>query len=337
MRQWRFWKKPMTNLPHWPPAYPKTEATGNLKQHNADFKVTEIPLVQPSGAAEDEHIWLYIEKNGANTAWIAKRIAEVANVKEMDVGYAGMKDRHSISRQWFSIYLPRVAEPDFSQLNDDEVTLLEQTRHSKKLRRGDLVGNHFEIRLRDIQGDQAAIERSLEQVKALGVPNYFGEQRFGRDGNNIEAGRAMLAGETRVKQRNKKSIYLSAIRSLLFNEVLAARIQQGFWGQTLEGDVLNNEQQPTGPMWGRGRSSTSAQALDIEQLIIDKYATLADGLEHAGLKQERRDLVSKPKELSWKWLHNGEQTDLVLSFSLAAGHYATSVLKELLDVFEVQK
>lgn len=327
----------MTNLPHWPPAYPKTEATGNLKQHNADFKVTEIPLVQPSGAAEDEHIWLYIEKNGANTAWIAKRIAEVANVKEMDVGYAGMKDRHSISRQWFSIYLPRVAEPDFSQLNDDEVTLLEQTRHSKKLRRGDLVGNHFEIRLRDIQGDQAAIERSLEQVEALGVPNYFGEQRFGHDGNNIEAGRAMLAGETRVKQRNKKSIYLSAIRSLLFNEVLAARIQQGFWGQTLEGDVLNNEQQPTGPMWGRGRSSTSAQALDIEQLIIDKYATLADGLEHAGLKQERRDLVSKPKELRWEWLHNGEQTDLVLSFSLAAGHYATSVLKELLDVFEVQK
>ncbi len=326
----------MTNLPYWPQAYSKTEATGRLKQYNADFKVTELPLVQPSGAAEDEHIWLYIEKNGANTAWVAKRIAELAKVKEMDVGYAGMKDRHSISRQWFSVYLPRVAEPDFSQLNDDEVTLLEQTRHSKKLRRGDLVGNHFEIRLRDIQGDQVAIERNLEQVKVLGVPNYFGEQRFGHDGNNIEAGRAMLAGETRVKQRDKKSIYLSAIRSLLFNEVLAARIQQGFWGQALEGDVYNEEQQATGPMWGRGRSATAAQALEIEQQIIDKYATLADGLEHAGLKQERRDLVSKPKELSWQWLQEGEQTDLLISFSLAAGHYATSVLKELLDVVEVQ-
>lgn len=326
----------MTNLPHWPQSYPKTEATGNLKQHNADFKVTEMPLVQPSGAAEDEHIWLYVEKNGANTAWVAKRIAELANVKEMDVGYAGMKDRHSISRQWFSVYLPRVAEPDFSQLNDDEVTLLEQTRHSKKLRRGDLLGNHFEIRLRDIQGDQAAIERNLIQVKELGVPNYFGEQRFGHGGNNIEAGRAMLAGETRVKQRNKKSIYLSAIRSLLFNEVLAARIEQGHWGKTLEGDVLNEEQQATGPMWGRGRSAAAAQALEVEQKIIDKYATLADGLEHAGLKQERRDLVSKPQELTWQWLQEGEQTDLLLSFSLNAGHYATSVLKELLDVFEVQ-
>lgn len=327
----------MTNLPHWPQAYPKTEASGNLKQYNADFKVTEMPLVQPSGAAEDEHIWLYIEKNGANTAWVAKRIAELAKVKEMDVGYAGMKDRHSISRQWFSIYLPRVAEPDFSQLNDDEVTLLEQTRHSKKLRRGDLVGNHFEIRLRDIQGDQAAIERNLEQVKMLGVPNYFGEQRFGHDGNNIEAGRAMLAGETRVKQRNKKSIYLSAIRSLLFNEVLAARIQQGLWGKTIEGDVLNEDQQTaTGPMWGRGRSLASALAQEIEQQVIDKYATLADGLEHAGLKQERRDLVSKPKEFSWEWQQDAGQTDLLLTFSLAAGHYATSILKELLDVIEVQ-
>ena len=326
----------MTHLPNWPRAYPRTEATGNLKQQNSDFKVTEIPLTQPSGEADAEHIWLYVEKNDANTAWTAKRIAELANVKEMDVGYAGMKDRHSISRQWFSIYLPRAEAPDFSLLNDNEFTLLEQTRHSKKLRRGDLIGNQFEIRLRDVQGDQAAIEKNLLQVQTLGVPNYFGEQRFGHDGNNIEAGRAMLAGEIRVKQRNKKSIYLSAVRSLLFNEVLAARIHQGLWGQAVEGDVLSDDQQQvTGPMWGRGRSPASAQALEIEQQVIEQHATLADGLEHAGLKQERRDLVSKPKDLNWQWQQENGKTDLLLSFSLAAGHYATSVLQELLDVFEV--
>lgn len=324
----------MTALPHWPQAYPATNATGILKQQNADFEVTELPLTPPSGVDADEHIWLYIEKNGANTAWVAKRIAQLANVKEMDVGYAGMKDRHAISRQWFSVYLPRVEAPDFTQLNDHEITVLEQTRHSKKLRRGELLGNRFVIRLRDVKGNQTAIEHNLEQIKALGVPNYFGQQRFGHDGNNIEAGRAMLAGETRIKQRNKKSIYLSAIRSLLFNEVLAARIEQGHWGQTLAGDWLNDEQQPTGPMWGRGRSAASAQALEIEQQIIAKYAALADGLEHAGLKQERRDLVSKPQALSWQWQPSNERTDLTLSFTLAAGHYATSVLKEVLEVFE---
>src|SRR5690554_7070541 len=111
---------------------------------------------------------------------------------------------YSISRQWFSIYLPRVDAPDFSQLNDDEMVVITQTRSNKKIRRGDLLGNHFEIRLRNIQGDKSLIEANLEQVKALGVPNYFGEQRFGHDGNNIESGRAMLAGEIRVKQRNKK-------------------------------------------------------------------------------------------------------------------------------------
>ena len=326
----------MTHLPDWPNAYPKTLATGVLKQYNQDFKVTEIPLAMPTAEETDEHIWLYIEKNGANTAWIAKRLAELAQVKEMDVGYAGMKDRHSISRQWFSIYLPRVAAPDFSQLNDDEMVVITQTRSNKKIRRGDLLGNHFEIRLRNIQGDKSLIEANLEQVKALGVPNYFGKQRFGHDGNNIESGRAMLAGEIRVKQRNKKSIYLSAIRSLLFNEVLAARINQGLWGQVVEGDQLNEYNAVTGPLWGRGRSATTANALAIEQAIIDKYATLADGLEHAGLKQERRALVSTPEHLNWQWETSDDEEHLLLSFALPAGQYATSVLQELMDVIEVR-
>lgn len=326
----------MTHLPDWPNAYPKTLATGVLKQYNQDFKVTEIPLAMPTTEETDEHIWLYIEKNGANTAWIAKRLAELAQVKEMDVGYAGMKDRHSISRQWFSIYLPRVDAPDFSQLNDDEMVVITQTRSNKKIRRGDLLGNHFEIRLRNIQGDKSLIEANLEQVKALGVPNYFGQQRFGHDGNNIESGRAMLAGEIRVKQRNKKSIYLSAIRSLLFNEVLAARINQGLWGQVVEGDQLNEYNAVTGPLWGRGRSATTANALAIEQAIIDKYATLADGLEHAGLKQERRALVSTPEHLNWQWETSGDEEHLLLSFALPAGQYATSVLQELMDVIEVR-
>lgn len=316
------------SLPNWPKAYPETQATAVLKQHNTDFKVTEIPLALPCG--EGEHVWLYIEKNGANSAWVAKKIADLAGVKEMDVGLAGLKDRNAITRQWFSVYLPKGATPDFKALNDAEITVLEQSRHSKKLRRGDLLGNRFEIVLRDVQGDREKIEHNLGLIQQQGVPNYFGEQRFGHDGGNIESGRAMLAREIKVKNQAKKSIYLSAVRSLLFNEVLAERVRQHNWLQLIAGDV-EAQQQPTGPLWGRGRLASTEAALALEQSIADQYQALCDGLEHAGLQQERRSLVAKPELFSWQWLENNQ---LALSFSLPSGYYATSVLQECFTTSE---
>lgn len=323
----------MSALPIWPNAYPASQAKATLKSQVADFKVTELPLGLPSG--EGEHIWLYIEKTGANTAWIAKRLAEHAGVKEMDVGYAGMKDRHAITRQWFSVYSPKNS-PDFTALNDAEMTVLEQTRHNKKLRRGDLLGNKFEILLRDFVGDKAALEQNAQAIAKHGVPNYFGEQRFGHDGGNIEQGRAMLAREIRVRNPGKKSIYLSAVRSLIFNEVLAERINRGLWGQTLEGDVLEQEQ-ATGPMWGRGHSKAQAQALELEQAVVQKYATLCEGLEFSGLSQERRALAAIPANFGWQWQEQGESVHLLLTFSLASGYYATSLIKELLIAEEPQR
>lgn len=322
-------------LPEWPHAYPLTGARALLKQHNSDFRVDEIPLLQPGG--DGEHVWLHIEKDGANTAWIAKRLAELAGVNEMDVGYAGMKDRNAITRQWFSIYLPRVEAPDFSRLNDSEMTVLQQTRHSKKLRRGDLLGNRFTLLLRCVEGDRMALENNLQQIRDNGVPNYFGEQRFGHDGGNIETGRAMLAGEIRIKNRNKKSIYLSAIRSLLFNDVLAERIRQGVWNQALAGDITDAAGRPTGPLWGRGRLQTSADALQLETQVTSQHAELCDGLEHAGLSQERRALQAMPELMRWEWQQSPPQTDLKLTFSLPAGYYATSVIRELMQTEEPER
>lgn len=311
-------------LPDWPRAYDTPAVRGVFRSENADFRVTELPLEAPSG--EGEHVWLEIEKNGANTAWVAKRLAELAGVREMDVGYAGLKDRHAITRQWFSIYLPRVAEPDFSAINDDEIQLLSQQRHARKLRRGDLAGNQFELRLRQLHGDVGALERVLEQIRAHGVPNYFGEQRFGHDGNNVPAGLAMLSGELRVKNRNKRSLYLSAVRSLLFNQLLAARLQRGLWGQTMAGEVLDDQHMATGPLWGRGRLASQDDVLALETEVVAGYPDACDGLEHAGLKQERRALVAQPMQLQWQW---PAEDELVLSFLLAPGYYATSVLREL--------
>jgi len=318
-----------TTLPNWPNAYEASGASATLKLLNEDFIVTELPLQLPSG--EGEHIWLEIEKNGANTAFVAQQLAEAAKVQERDVGYAGLKDRYAITRQWFSIYLPTGETPDLTQLQHPEFKVLSQSRHVKKLRPGDLQGNRFRIVLREVTGDRDAIEANLEAVASQGVPNYFGAQRFGHDGGNVEQGRAMLAREIRVRNPKKKGIYLSAVRSFVFNEVLALRIQQGLWGKTLPGDVMDEAGRPTGPLWGRGRVITTDQAQALENGVAERHAALCDGMEHAGLDQERRALVASPMEMSWEW---PQADQLVLTFSLAAGIYATSVLNEILRTTE---
>ncbi|MFZ5547158.1 MAG: tRNA pseudouridine(13) synthase TruD [Pseudomonadota bacterium] len=322
-----------TTLPQWPNAYPVSGGSATLKLLNEDFTVTELPLQPPSG--EGEHLWLDIEKNGANTAFVAQQLAEAAGVQERDVGYAGLKDRHAITRQWFSIYLPngkgKGDTPDLTQLQNPEFKVLSQSRHVKKLRPGDLHGNRFRIVLRDVTGDRDAIEANLKAVAAQGAPNYFGAQRFGHDGGNVEQGRAMLAREIRVRNPKKKSIYLSAVRSFVFNEVLALRIQQGLWGKTLPGDVMDEAGRPTGPLWGRGRVITTDQAQALENGVAARHATLCDGMEHAGLDQERRALVASPVEMAWEW---PQANQLVLTFSLPAGNYATSVLNEILRATE---
>lgn len=318
-----------TTLPQWPNAYPASGASATLKLLNEDFIVTELPLQLPSG--EGEHLWLEIEKNGANTAFVAQRLAEAASVQERDVGYAGLKDRYAITRQWFSIYLPKGETPDLTLLQHPEFKVLSQSRHVKKLRPGDLQGNRFRIVLRDVIGDRDAIEANLEAVASQGVPNYFGAQRFGHGGGNVEQGRAMLAREIRVRNPKKKGIYLSAVRSFIFNEVLALRIQQGLWGKTLPGDVMDEAGRPTGPLWGRGRVMATDQAQALENAVAERHATLCNGMEHAGLDQERRALVASPVEMSWEW---PQANQLLVTFTLPAGNYATSVLNEILRATE---
>ncbi len=318
-----------TTLPQWPNAYPASGAGATLKRLNEDFIVTELPLQLPSG--EGEHLWLDIEKNGANTAFVAQQLAEAAGVQERDVGYAGLKDRHAITRQWFSIYLPKGDTPDLTPLQHPEFKVLAKSRHVKKLRPGDLQGNRFRIVLRDVIGDRDAVEANLQAVASQGVPNYFGAQRFGFDGGNVEQGRAMLAREIRVRNPKKKGLYLSAVRSFVFNEVLAQRIQQGLWGQTLPGDVVDDAGRPTGPLWGRGRVTASDHAQALENAVAERHATLCNGMEHAGLDQDRRALVASPADMSWEW---PQADQLVITFSLPAGVYATSVLNEILRTTE---
>lgn len=310
-----------------------------------DFIVEELPGFEASG--QGEHLLLTIEKRGMNTVHAARCLARWAGVPEHAVGYAGLKDRHAVTRQRFTVHLPRRVAPDLAALEAMQLRVLDSAWHQRKLPRGALRGNRFHLRLREVQGEPAAIEARLQAIAALGLPNYFGEQRFGRDGDNVESARRMFAG-ARV-HREKRSIYLSAARSELFNAVLAARVQAGDWASGREGEVwmLDGSQSvfgpepatpglaaraarldihPTGPMWGLGELRSAGAARELELAAVEAFADLRAGLEAAGLKQERRALRVRVAGLEWHWPAPGE---LALAFGLPPGAYATGLLAEL--------
>lgn len=189
-------------------------------------------------AGSGEHVWLRIRKRGLNTDQVAGHVARRAGVSRRNVSYSGMKDRHAVTEQWFSIWLPRTVIDDWQDGMPDGVEVMEHGRHSRKLHRGTHRSNRFMITLRECAGEAAAVEQRLAEIGRDGVPNYFGEQRFGRDGTNVTHAEAMLAGQEVVHDRHRRGIYLSAARSWLFNLVLARRVTDGSWNRILPGEAL---------------------------------------------------------------------------------------------------
>lgn len=309
-----------------------------------DFVVEEQLGFAASG--QGEHVFLQIEKRLANTVWVAQQLARWAGVAERAVGYAGLKDRHALTRQTFTLHLPGREAPSLESMAIEGVRVLSADRHQRKLPRGALRGNRFVLTLREVEGERAAIDERLMQIAARGVPNWFGAQRFGRGGGNIEAALAMFAG--RRVSRQKRSIYLSAARSELFNRILAERVQRHAWDTALSGDIFmldgshsvfgpvpldaELEQRlagcdihPTGALWGAGAPRCGEEAQRIEMAVAAAEPELVEGLTKAGLRHERRALRLPVRELTWRW----EDSGLVLSFELPAGGYATAVLDAL--------
>jgi tRNA pseudouridine13 synthase len=333
----------MSELPY---AHGGPPLTGTLRAAPEDFFVDEDLGFVADGAGE--HVLLRVEKRGANTDFVARELAKYAGIAPDAVSYAGLKDRHAVTRQTFSVHLPgKRAEPDWSALRHDEFRVLEAVRHSRKLKRGALRGNRFRIMLREVAGDRSAVEARVAAIADAGVPNYFGEQRFGRGGANVE--RALRMFEGRRVQRHERSLLLSAARSHLFNAVLAARIEAGTWRTPLVGEVwmlagthsifgpelLTDELMRrfaagdiglTGPQWGRGALRSADEVARIEAGTVAEHARIAAGLEANGLNQERRALALRPTDFSATWLTD---SDLELNFALPAGAYATAVLREI--------
>lgn len=320
-----------------------------LKAVAEDFQVDEVLDIPLSG--QGEHLWLWVEKRDLNTEEAARRLARAAGVPVRSISYAGLKDRQALTRQWFSLHLPGKADPDLSRAEDASLRVLKQVRHSRKLQRGAHSANGFTLRLTALKADHQALDARLEHLKQQGVPNYFGSQRFGHDGGNVHDARQWAERKALPEQRNVRSRLLSAARSHVFNQVLAARVANGSWNTAQVGDLLAftdsrsffaaGEREcadprlaildlhPTGPLWGEGASPASGDTSMLETAIGDQHLALCQWLAQAGMSHERRILRLPIGGLTW---HYPEPDILQLEFVLPAGCFATVVVRELVDL-----
>jgi tRNA pseudouridine13 synthase len=330
------------------------QSTGRIRAVPEDFAVVEELGFTPAGSGE--HVFLKVRKRLANTDWVARQLATFAGVPPRQVSYAGLKDRYAVAEQWFSVHLPGKLSPDWSLCKNDSFSIVEEVRHSRKLKRGALQGNRFCIVVRDLKDPFNKLEWRLHSVLTQGVPNYFGSQRFGREGCNLTQAEIMFSGRA-VRDRHRRGLYLSAARAYLFNRVLTQRVAEGTWNQALPGDVMMHDGSrsqfstldinkdisqrtaimalhPSGPLWGKGKCSSNLVVRELEQNIAMQHPLLCEGLEQAGLVQERRSLRLRVQDLEWDL---AEKSSLKLMFRLSSGAYATSVLREIIAYDEIYK
>ena len=334
-----------------PRAFGEPQASGCIRACVEDFQVEEVLGFEPD--AGGEHLWLWVEKRGWNTQDVATWLAKTAGLPLRAVGFSGLKDRRALTWQWFSLHLPGKPDPALDELPEG-LRILRQHRHARKLNRGTHRRNRFVLNVSQLQGDRDALAVRLEKIRASGVPNYFGLQRFGRESRNVERAVAWLCadGEAPRKQATR-SMWLSALRSELFNRVLALRVREDCWDKVLPGDILqpegsrglfaadddehsaarvaSGEVHPTAPLPGAGGLSPSGASLALEQRALAGCADWIAGLAHFGVDAARRATRLPVTDMSWQL----QDQSLQLGFSLPAGAFATAVLAEIMDVQEV--
>ncbi|MFT5108344.1 MAG: tRNA pseudouridine13 synthase, partial [Pseudoalteromonas tetraodonis] len=293
-----------------------------FKSRVEDFQVEEILGFEPSG--EGEHCFLWLEKTNRNSNEVAGHLADRLGIRKRLISHCGLKDKHAITRQWFSLHLPGEESPSAEQLEDEGIRILQITRNGRKLRRGSHDGNRFIIRLRDCGFTTDAAESRWGKIITRGVPNYFGPQRFGRRGDNIRQAREMFSGAKEVRDRLLRGIFISSARSLLFNTVVASRVQQQTWDRPLAGEVFGfadnrslvlphnlrgdeaqrvgaGELELTAPLWGQGEPLSYDAVLDLEKQSVASHPEFTAGLEALNLRQERRVIRLIPLNASLRW------------------------------------
>ena len=334
--------------------YGKPVATGKLKQLPEHFIVKEVLGFTFTG--KGEHLMVKIRKTGENTKYVANELAKFCGVKSKDISWAGLKDRHAITEQWLSVHLPKSDHLKFAlfEATHPGVEILEMTRHNKKLRPGDLLGNSFQLIATEVTDMDDVLSR-LDKVKVSGVPNYFGSQRFGHEGNNVTEARRWGRENVRTRDNTKRSFYLSAARSWIFNHIVSQRITEGYFSQPVDGDILldqngrtvnenvtseeniqkvqNGDWSISAALAGDNQLPTSETALTLEQPQLDAEPDLMALIRGNRMRHERRAIELHPENLSW----SAEGDTLTLNFSLTSGSFATVIMRELLQEIEVER
>lgn len=331
-----------------PRAHGGAAGHGWLRATPEDFVVREWLGFEADG--EGDHLLLKVRKRGANTHWVAKQLARIGKLHPRDVGFAGLKDRNSVSEQAFTVPLRSANGADWAGVTGEGFEVLACARHRRKLKRGALRGNAFEIAVREWRGDSEVLRQRLAAIAERGVPNYFGPQRFGRNADNLRAAATWFAQGVAPQDRFDRSFALSAARAAVFNTVLGERVMQASWDRLMPGELVNLDGtgsifhaqaiddvlvqrcrvldvHPTGPLWGRGGVAPSDAVADLEQQIASRMQELCSGLIAAGLEADRRALRIKVSELQW----DTEGEVLRLRFRLGRGAYATAVLHEFVE------
>jgi len=327
----------------------KPEGTGLIKASPEDFLVTEDLGFGPDG--DGEHLLLRILKKGCNTRFVADALAKFLKVHAREVSFAGQKDKHAVTEQWFCVRLPGKEMPDMSAFSLEGCDVLEYARHRRKLRLGALRGNNFTLVLREVS-NRAELEQRLNALLKDGVPNYFGSQRFGIGGNNLNQALRWAQNNSPLRDRNKRSFYLSAARSALFNQIVSLRLKKPDFNQVVDGDALqlagrgswfvatkeelsvlqqrvdNGELLITAPLPGDGAWGTLNAALEFEQRCVEQETDLQALLVRERVEAARRAMLVKPAELRWNWW---DDVTVEVSFWLPAGSFATSVVRELMN------
>lgn len=312
-------------------------AIGIFKSCPEDFVVDEILDWDFKG--QGEHIFLQIEKTNANTAWVAKQLAKFYGVPPRDVSYSGLKDRHAVTTQYFSVRLPGVKPDSYNLPEHDEYRVVAHVLHDKKLKRGNHKHNDFTIRLRNVEGDNGLIEQRLSFIREKGCPNLFDSQRFGHDNNNLQRLTAWINGDIELRKRDEKSIVLSALRSSVFNRQLGERVKNNSWQQVLSGDTV---------ILDGSNSHFVAEAIDDEitqraavkdihpagvlvgadSEFAEQSETLTTLMRREHVKVSYRSLRLNVQNLSWQ----REGTDYIIKMRLPSGAYASGVIRQLCDI-----
>ncbi|PIK15228.1 tRNA pseudouridine(13) synthase TruD [Halobacteriovorax sp. JY17] len=322
---------------------------GVIKEECEHFLVDEIPLYEPEGLGQ--HIYLLIRKTNLNTTDIVKSLCELFKITDKDIGYAGLKDKRAITTQWFSLSLGATA--DIAEVckkissSLENVEILKSSKHLNKLKTGHLIANRFTVTISNTTKDSFQnAEKILELINQNGLPNFYGEQRFGSKGDNADIGREVLTGKKKVKKHWLKKMYISAYQSELFNSWLTSRISDNLFNELIPGDLLQKSEggrsfpfdtnkdhlqefkrgeiSYTGPIFGSKVTGPTLQAAEREELIFSKDEVTLEDLKKMKVQGTRRSAKVFPQSIEIE----KEDQNIILSFTLPAGSYATILLRE---------